>query len=201
VVLPDAANLLLDMGVYPRRAGAALRDAVEHLRSREVLIDKIAVVGHSLGGAATLRLAADWKKLTSVGDNPGLPDLPKPSALVLLEGGGATDGILAILSGLSLAGTPKGEDQESWLVTPEALSSIPCTTRLLIIEAEASAQPKPGGHFFWTNLRQIAKFTRAAGTASPVPQRCPHGYRAVIDSRGSHSCAEAIVRRVQWWQG
>ena len=177
VVLPDAANLFLDMGFYPQRAGAALRDAVEHLRSRRVQIDKIAVVGHSLGGATAVRLMADWDHLTApppqkpppAGQPPKQtkppPPLPKPSALVLLEGGGADDKVLAMLKGL-------GRNTESWDVTPRALESIQCATRLLIIEAEASAlPPKPGQQSFWTNLKQIAKFTGAPGTTPPVLQR------------------------------
>jgi pimeloyl-ACP methyl ester carboxylesterase len=166
VVYPYASNVLRDTGAYPQRAGAAVKDAMANLKSKGVDIQKVAVAGHSLGGMTTVRLAARWRTLTE--------GLPFPSALVLLEPGGSSNYLLSLLRFMP----PPIYD--AWKLDPEELASIPCTTRLLVIQAQSTAEdpvdphehyPLTTAQLLWQNLPQIARYAGAPDGTPPLPQR------------------------------
>jgi pimeloyl-ACP methyl ester carboxylesterase len=158
VVYPYGPDLLRT-GTYPRRAIDALNDALAVLKSKGVNIQKLAVVGHSLGGATALRVAAEWKG-------------PPPISLIIPIDPGPPPGSLE-MGGLLLSRCDT-TGCESWDMD-EGLRSISCATRLLVLQADKTAQGTcvcPQGQTcvcqaFWERLPQIARYI---GT-SQTPQR------------------------------
>jgi pimeloyl-ACP methyl ester carboxylesterase len=163
---------LWSTGFYPQRAIAALNDALSVLKAQyKVDIRKLAVVGHSLGGLAAVRVAAEWKGAIPM------------SALVSIDPGPPTNSD-AMLQLKAIQGS------DSWDID-EGLKAIPCATRLLIIQAQSTANeqcicpthqscncpaqpPCTDGcdltlaQLLWQKLRQIARYT---GSSGQTPQR------------------------------
>jgi pimeloyl-ACP methyl ester carboxylesterase len=136
---------------YPSHARAALVDALAQLKSREKSVDikNVAVAGHSHGGAAAIRVAARWSEA---------PTISAPlSALILHD-----------TSGHDCSGA---KDREScvteWDFSFAELEKIPCSTHLLIIQAEQS-EIAVSSMMFWKDLRHIARYT---GTSGDTPLR------------------------------
>jgi pimeloyl-ACP methyl ester carboxylesterase len=133
---------------YPSLARAALTNALARLSQQNITITKVAVVGHSHGGAAAIRVAATWMAA------------PPISALILHDTSGHA--------------CPDRSDQEDpqaqqcrqeWDFSFTALERIPCSTYLLIVGAEMSVH---GGSsmMFWKDLRHIARYAGTSGTTA-----------------------------------
>src|SRR5262249_39099248 len=136
----------------------------------KVEVRKLAVVGHSLGGMAALRVAAEWKGTPAItaliAIDPGPP--LDSEAMQLLKDTGCDAGPFPCRCGKD------GKGCESWDVG-EGLKPIACTTRLLFIQAQQTTDGcvcVPGQpcdcQLLWDRLPQIAKY---AGSSGQTPQR------------------------------
>jgi acetyl esterase/lipase len=161
---------LLNTGTYPRRAIDALNHALSLLKAQSKEIRKLAVVGHSLGGMAALRVAAEWKGTPAItaliAIDPGPP--LDSDAMKLLKDTACDDGTFPCQCAMDSKGC------ESWNVG-QGLSPIACSTRLLFIQAQKTADEcscVPGQscncQLLWDRLPQIAKYV---GSSGQIPQR------------------------------
>jgi pimeloyl-ACP methyl ester carboxylesterase len=151
VVYPHIPNLFRDLPYYPTRARAALSNALSKLKTeRNVDIKRVAVVGHSIGGAAAVRVATTWTGLATI------------QALVLLD---PADAKIAC----DLAPADR-RCKDEWDYNAQPHTKIACSTRLLIIQAETELAPGFGATAVqhWRDLRHIAKY---AGASGATPQR------------------------------
>jgi Chlorophyllase enzyme len=147
VVYP-LVNLFRDEAHYPTLAKVALTDALAKLKSlRNVDIRKVAVAGHSHGGAAAVRVVASWT---------GPPAI---QALILHDPSG--NGGDKCFDSDNSAVCPR-----EWDLSAEELITISCSTRLLIIQAYKSIGVDPMR--YWRNLKQLARYR---GTSGTMPQR------------------------------
>src|SRR5262245_2704560 len=124
VVYPYVVEVLGRDGIYyPTLARSALADALKKLGERGVSISGIAVAGHSFGGAAAVRVAATWTAE------------PQLKALILHDPSGVDcNSMTQFFPALAQ------ECRRQWDLSPAALLSVPCSIRLLIIQAQGSLE-------------------------------------------------------------
>ncbi len=107
VVYPQYQNIITDFGEMTGNAMDAVKDAIAELQNGEHIkpqLDKIAIVGHSMGGIITANMAALY----------AAKDLPEPKALMLVE-------------------SARGIQDMRWDILTEQLDLIPKTILMLVL--------------------------------------------------------------------
>jgi hypothetical protein len=138
--------------LYPTLARDALGDAIAKIKSAKgVDIQSVAVVGHSHGGAAAVRVAATWR---------GPPVI---KALILHD----TSGHECLTADEDPHRPQREQCLVEWDFSLAELKKIPCSTHLLIIQAQSSIFGV-NSMMFWKDLGHIAKYT---GTSGNAPKR------------------------------
>jgi pimeloyl-ACP methyl ester carboxylesterase len=168
---------------YPTQARNALSHALEMLRDTGTPVDRVAVAGFSLGALAAVRVAATWNQE------------PPIRAIVLHEPAG-----MKAIRWLNVAG--------EYDLSPAGLRSIRCDTRLLIVQAQSSAERSNSGALpVWNALSQLAKYAGKAGTQPNrnfllVPHDSSHQNTApFVTLRSEHQVPTAIPLTSMDWHG
>jgi len=171
---------------YPTQARDALAHGIDELTASGIPVTNVAIAGFSLGGLASVRVAALWSQQNLQ---------PAIRAIVLHDPAG-----MDFLWLLDIWG--------EYDLSTAGLSPIRCNTRLLIIQAQTSVgDPNSGALHIWNNLPQLAKYAGTTGTAGNrnflrIPHDASHQNRApFVTLESNHEVVDAFPLTSMDWYG